>query len=217
MSDYREIALRIAEIIISPDSVVGFMQGALSVPVDIGYMVYGYFDTESHYAHDRERVRIAQALRKGILNHDRIADAVQIIFNEFTEQVTETEKNKIYSRAIFSLVGRIAANSKLASILATAILGKIAFYKKGVWALGGNILLIGGMTERSIRASEKLSIEEPEIYQLLRPMDYDLLYFLLEPMLKPFIDALSVKRRQGTYAFNKILMVVEEELGSYRG
>ncbi len=217
MSDYREIAERIVKIIISPDTVIGFMDGVMSVPIDLGYMVYGYFDTESHYAHDRGRMRIAQAIRKGILNHDRIADAVQIIFNEFNNQVTESDQNKIYSRAIFSLVGRIAANSKLASIVATAVLGKASFYIKGGWALGSNLLLIGGMTERSLRASEKLSVEDPQAYQLLRPMDYDLLYFLLEPILKPFMDALSVKRHQGAYAFNKILTLVEEELVSYRG
>lgn len=217
MSDYREIALRIAKIIISPDFVVGFMQGALSVPIDLGYMVYGYFDTESRYSHNRGRLRIAQALRKGILNHDRIADAVQTIFNEFNKQATENEQNKIYSRAISSLVGRILTNSKISARIATVIVGEISIVTKIGGGTIGSVLLLGGMTERCIRASEKLSAEEPKAYQLLRPMDYDLLYFLLEPALKPFIDALSVKRRQGTYAFNKILMVVEEELGSYRG
>ena len=189
MSDYREIAERIVKIIISPDTVVGFMDGVMSVPLDLGYMVYGYFDTESHYAYDRGRMRIAQAIRKGILSHDRIAHSIQIIFNEFDKQVTESDQNKIYSRVISSIVGRTVTNGFLASKI----------------------------TERSIRASEKLSIEEPEAYQLLRPMDYDLLYFLLEPALKPFIDALSVKRHQGTYAFNKILMLVEEELSRYYG
>lgn len=217
MSDYREIALRIAEIIISPDSVVGFMQGALSVPLDLGYMVYGYFDTESHYAHDRERVRIAYAIHKGVLNHDRIAESIQIIFNEFNKQATESRKNKIYSRALSSIAGRAIANSIISKKIATTILGRSGLLISLGGAGIGNILLAGGMAERCIRASEKLSVEEPEVYQLLRPMDYDLLYFLLEPALKPFIDALSVKRHHGTYAFNKILMFVEDELEKYYG
>ena len=217
MSDYREIAERIVKIIISPDTVVGFMDGVMSVPLDLGYMVYGYFDTESHYAYDRGRMRIAQAIRKGILSHDRIAHSIQIIFNEFDKQVTESDQNKIYSRVISSIVGRTVTNGFLASKISGEIIRPISLYMRFKGALAGNILLLGGMTERSIRASEKLSIEEPEAYQLLRPMDYDLLYFLLEPALKPFIDALSVKRHQGTYAFNKILMLVEEELSRYYG
>lgn len=57
MSNYEEIATRIAKIIISPDSVLGFIHGALSVPVDLGYMAYGVLDTESHYAHQTETIR----------------------------------------------------------------------------------------------------------------------------------------------------------------
>jgi hypothetical protein len=54
MSNYEEIATRIANIIISPDSVLGFINGAISVPVDLGYMAYGVFDTDSHYSHETE-------------------------------------------------------------------------------------------------------------------------------------------------------------------
>lgn len=217
MSDYREIAERIARIIISPDTVIGFMDGVMSVPIDLGYMVYGYFDTESHYAHDRGRMRIAQAIHKGILSHDRIADAIQIIFTEFNNQVTESDQNKIYSRVVSSVAGRILTNSTVSARIAAVIAGGTFLHTKIGGGAIGSVFLLGGMTERCIRASEKLSIEEPEAYQLLRPMDYDLLYFLLEPALKPFIDALSVKRHQGTYAFNKILMLVEEELVNYHG
>ncbi|CNI92403.1 Uncharacterised protein [Yersinia intermedia] len=81
----------------------------------------------------------------------------------------------------------------------------------------GNILLVGGMTERCIRTSEQLSVEEPEVYNLLRIKDYDLLYFLFEPALKPFIDALSVRRTQGMPAFNEILELVEDKVNNYHG
>lgn len=32
--------------IISPDSAIGLVHGILSVPVDLGYLAYGFFDTD---------------------------------------------------------------------------------------------------------------------------------------------------------------------------
>lgn len=80
----------------------------------------------------------------------------------------------------------------------------------------GNILLVGGMKERCIRASEKLSVEVPELYATLRLKDYDLLYFLFEPALSPFIDALSVRHQQGSPAFDRILKIVDSKVGARR-
>lgn len=41
MADIEGIARRIYNIIISPDTVTGLINGGLSVPLDYGYMVYG--------------------------------------------------------------------------------------------------------------------------------------------------------------------------------
>ncbi|WP_205951601.1 MULTISPECIES: hypothetical protein [unclassified Rahnella] len=46
MDNSEEIAQRITDIIISPDSAIGLVHGILSVPVDLGYLAYGFFDTD---------------------------------------------------------------------------------------------------------------------------------------------------------------------------
>ncbi|OVZ78396.1 hypothetical protein [Yersinia kristensenii] len=217
MSSYDEIATRIANVILSPESVIGLIHGILSVPLDLGYLAYGYFDTESHYSHETERIRIVRAIDSRILNHDRITDAIQIVFSQFNKYTSENKQNKIYSRTIFSVVGRIATNSVISSKIATAIAQRASFFVAVRGGVMGNILLVGGMTERCIRTSEQLSVDEPEVYNLLRSKDYDLLYFLFEPALKPFIDALSVRRIQGISAFNEILELVEDKVNSYHG
>lgn len=78
----------------------------------------------------------------------------------------------------------------------------------------GNALLIGGMTERCIYTSEKLLKNNPEVYNALRTRNYDLLYFLVEPALNPFVEALNVKRMQGQQAFEKIIEMVEKEINA---
>lgn len=217
MNDYDEIALRIAEIIISPDSALGFIHGMLSVPVDLGYLVYGYLDTESHYPHETERIRITYAIANGILNHDRVIDAIQIVFSQFNKYVTESEQNKIYSSSISSLSGRTLTNAFLSVRITNAVLINANFFVKARGGLIGNILLAGGMMERCIRTSEHLSVDEPEVYEALRHKDYDLLYFLFEPALKPFVDALSIRRTQGMLAFNQILQKVESTVNGHHG
>lgn len=75
-------------------------------------------------------------------------------------------------------------------------------------------LLIGGMSERSIMKSEELGNEGPEVYEILRPHDYDLLYFLIEPAVKPFVEAIHVRATQGRPAFEKIIESVGDKLNA---
>ncbi|VTN13732.1 Uncharacterised protein [Raoultella terrigena] len=74
------------------------------------------------------------------------------------------------------------------------------------------LLLIGGMSERSIRTSENLANEAPEVYEILRPHDYDLIYFLIEPAVKPFVDAIHIAVTRGQPEFEKIINMVGEKL-----
>ncbi|WP_025904028.1 hypothetical protein [Tatumella sp. UCD-D_suzukii] len=50
MDSYQEIARRIAKIILSPDSAIGFIDGVLSVPKDMGYLAFGFIDTDTRYS-----------------------------------------------------------------------------------------------------------------------------------------------------------------------
>ena len=159
MSSYDEIATRIAKVIVSPESAIGLIHGILSVPMDLGYLAYGYFDTGSHYAHETERIRIVRAIDSGILNHDRIIDAIQIVFSQFNKYTSENRQNKIYSRTISSVVGRIATNSVISSKIATAIAQRASFFVAVRGGVMGNILLVGGMTERCIRTAARLRRE----------------------------------------------------------
>lgn len=46
---YQAIAKRIAQVIMTPDMLVGLAYGAVSIPIDFGYLAYGYIDTENRY------------------------------------------------------------------------------------------------------------------------------------------------------------------------
>lgn len=215
MADIDAIARRIADIVISPNAVSGFADGVISVPEDLGFLVMGFFDTDSHsrFHRETERIRMMQAIRHDLLNFDNLKEAITRILEEFEARVSEGDKDALYSKIIFAVIGRITTNSVFVSKVTHAILDEVSFLiSLRNSLLIGNIMLIGGMMERSIRTSDRLAVEDPQVYELLRPRDYDLLYFLIEPAIKPFVDALHVQYQEGQEAFNSIIELAGEKI-----
>ncbi|EAQ8062576.1 hypothetical protein FZS33_21765 [Salmonella enterica] len=65
-----------------------------------------------------------------------------------------------------------------------------------------------------MRTSDSLSNEAPEVYELLRPRDYDLLYFLFADAVQPFVDAIHAGYTEGKPVFDRIMKRVEERLNT---
>lgn len=176
MADIEGIARKLYNIIISPDTVTGLINGGLSVPLDYGYLIYGIFDTDTRYEREAERIRMMTAIRHDILNYENIVNAVKLIFQLFNKYISESEQDRIYRSVVTSIVGRISTNI-IASNIAKAVIEKTSFTyvvfkgKGNPIAFLSTILLFGGMAERSIRTSDKLRNEAPEVYLLLRPRD----------------------------------------------
>ncbi|MBE3509990.1 hypothetical protein IM285_21120 [Enterobacter cloacae complex sp. I10] len=53
------------------------------------------------------------------------------------------------------------------------------------------------------------------MYQLLRPRDYDLLYFLFADAVQPFVDAIHAGYSEGMPVFNQIMKKVNEKLTTH--
>ena len=216
MDSYQEIARRIAKIILSPDSAIGVIDGVLSVPKDMGYLAFGFIDTDTRYQRETEKIRMLTAIKHGLLDHHNFIKTIETVLNNFNKFVPETRQNAIYSKIIASVAGRTITNSMIAGRIATAIAQRSSFLITLRGGIIGNSLLIGGMVERCIYTSQRLQQYNPDIYHALRYRNYDLLYFLVEPALNPFVEALKVKNTQGQPAFEKILSMVEKEINAKR-
>ena len=214
MRSYQEIARRIAKIILSPESAIGFNDGVLSVPKDIGYLAFGFIDTDSRYQRESEKIRMLTAIKYGLLENHNFIKTIETVLDIFNKTVPEDKQNAIYGKIMASVAGRTITNSLIAAKLATIIAQRSSFLITLRGGLIGNTLLIGGMVERCIYTSERLQQYNPEIYNRLRTRDLDLLYFLVEPALKPFVDALKIRNTQGQVAFEKLLSMVENEINA---
>lgn len=214
MRSYQEIARRIAKIILSPESAIGFIDGVLSVPKDIGYLAFGFIDTDSRYQRESEKIRMLTAIKYGLLENHNFIKTIETVLDIFNKTVPEDKQNAIYGKIMASVAGRTITNSLIAGKLATIIAQRSSFLITLRGGLIGNTLLIGGMVERCIYTSERLQQYNPEIYNRLRTRDLDLLYFLVEPALRPFVDALKIRNTQGQVAFEKLLSMVENEINA---
>lgn len=214
MRSYQEIARRIAKIILSPESAIGFIDGVLSVPKDIGYLAFGFIDTDSRYQRESEKIRMLTAIKYGLLENHNFIKTIETVLDIFNNTVPEDKQNAIYGKTMVSVAGRTITNSLIAGKLATIIAQRSSFLITLRGGLIGNTLLIGGMVERCIYTSERLQQYNPEIYNRLRTRDLDLLYFLVEPALNPFVDALKIRNTQGQVAFERLLSMVENEINA---
>ncbi len=213
--DVKRIANRIYDIIVSPGIIPGLINGALTVPLDLGYLTIGYFDTDSRFVRQTQRIRMAEAIHNDILNYDHITNAVEKIFEKFNKYLSVSQQDSVYRSVVSSIAGRLST-AKIISVIGAAVLTRVSF----IGAKTANnwigrvtlLLLVGGMAERSISISEELAIKAPEIYELLRPYDYDLTYFLFEPAVEPFVEAIHIANQLGQPYFNKIIEIVESKL-----
>lgn len=152
------------------------------------------------------------AIKNGILDNENFLQTIATVLAIFNKSVPEKKQNNIYGKVVASVAGRTVTNSVIAGKLATVIAQRSSLLISLRGGLIGNILLAGGMAERSIYTSERLRQSDPEVYYALRHRNFDLLYFLVEPALNPFLEALHVRRTQGLGAFVQILDMVESEL-----
>ncbi|HHQ4305780.1 TPA: hypothetical protein ACSTJZ_002917 [Serratia fonticola] len=156
-----------------------------------------------------------KAIKCGILENENLVESIKTVLDDFNSNVSKETQDSIYAKAVGSIAGRMITNAYLSGKLASIIL-KIAVYSRLLAfriSTVSTILLTGGLATRSIYKSEELKDKNLSVYYALRHKgDLDFLYFLIQPFVDPFIDALSVRQKQGQEPFNKIVSLVEKEL-----
>ncbi|QXX98045.1 hypothetical protein IM817_07600 [Serratia marcescens] len=210
--NYSDIAERIVKVLVSPGSVVGLAQGAVSIPIDLGYLALSVFDTGNRWRLQTERIRLISAIRSGIFNRHQILRAIRIVINAFTDYIPTDMQDRVYRGIASSAAGRLLTSGVVAATIANQVIaaGGASFLSKFSAGSMGFFLTSGGLVEHCIYKTFELERENaPVYYKLRRAGNLDFLYFLLKPYMKPFIDALSVRNRYGEGAFMKILEILE--------
>ena len=194
MDSAKSLAKRMLKSLDVGDS--GFLasvaQGMLSFPVSMYYLGYDFMDTTHRHSNFDDRVRMANMLKRGISVHQEAQKIVNAVIREFMSKVNMDSIQGIAQNFTGVMAGKFIfaelTGVKLGAAVSTRIMTSFA---AGVFI--GSALTIGAETSRAIYTARKLENQNPALYYRLKSMgDLDLLYFLVEDKLKPFLDACSV-------------------------
>lgn len=218
MDSYTDIARRIASMLVSPETMVGLTQGMVSVPVDLSYLAYGFIDTETRNIRQDEKIRLAFAVKRGLFHQQKVIKAVQIIIDEFAEYMPASMQQRLYGGTLGLVGGRFLTSAAISQIAMNYI-----FYKNGVWisvakTLAPSLFLFAGIAERSIYRSFYLRKTAPRVYHAMRfNGDLDLLYFLIEPLIQSFVEAIKIWNTQSEANFNQLMEMIDDEITNLEG
>ncbi|MFM1348787.1 hypothetical protein WFP14_19790 [Yersinia proxima] len=175
-------------------------KGFISFPVSFYYLGYDFIDTEHRSENFDDKMRIGRLVKSGTVNRDLI----QGVISEFIKQfISRVDIEKTIKNISGTITGKIAFSQISGISLGYALTeSAVAAFFSG--AVVGGFIYIGAEASRAIYTSRYLRESNPELYEKLKKMgDLDLVYFLVEDVVKPFEKACTVSD-QNPEEFNKI-------------
>lgn len=205
MDSAKEIARDMLEAInVDGSGFFGAMaRGFISFPVSLGYLGYDFIDTEHRRENQDDKFRLSRLVKHGVFNRDVIEQVIRVSLNDFVSRVNMERTAFIVKNISGSFAGKMAFTEITGIKLGEAITsrGVSAFF---AGSLVGLLLTIGAETSRAIYTSRYLKDRNPVLHDKLERLgDLDLLYYLIEDVVKPFEIACDVGDRNPT-EFDKI-------------
>lgn len=162
----------------------------VSLPQDMWTLAKDMFDTENSGLNERERIRLGELTKRGVTSKD-FWQLIFIVINRYVHGLNHEQLEKIMLKVAGSQLGKLAFKtvfaSELASWFGTYIIPRFLLSAKITGVLG-----VGAMISRSIYSSRDLKELNESIYYALREAgDLDLLYFMVEDVLEPWIEAIN--------------------------
>lgn len=187
---------------------VEIAEGILSMPRDLYYgsrrtvETMGFMGREVQRENAAEYERIARLIG-AVVQGDTSAlnRLIETVLGDFFDKVPLEAREQMLAAAAgqgLNHAGRSGATLALVQIVTRGIVNRIVtgFIARELsrMTVGAavSVILMQGMVERASNASQRLRREHPAMYQKLRAQNLDMLYFLAEEPLKPYMDALKI-------------------------
>ncbi|WP_199776386.1 hypothetical protein [Serratia sp. MYb239] len=162
-------------------------------------------------------LRVMRAVGKLFRDRNTIKKVAEIIINDVLDHLPQPVLQKIHdalvggaitftSRSALQIAISTYLGSKILAGMAVPIMTKLAVRGTTGIALGG--IVTQGLISRACSASRRLQHENPSLWRKLSVHDFDMLYFLFEDPLKPYI-ALGRELRTNPMNAEKIISAIE--------
>ena len=188
------------------------------IPVDTYYGLrrttedVGLFGSKTRRRNAEERDRVASLIADALRNRRVIARTVEIAIADFLDKLPVETQEKIRQSAALSGVkfasnkaAQLTLSTYLGRRLAERITARVIAQRLAKFGVGFAIsaVMIQGMIERASNASRRLEVANPALYRKLKQENLDMIYFIAEDELAPFVstDVLKLRSPKALEAF----------------
>lgn len=200
--------------------------GVVSIPVDLFYGArrtaedVGLMGSQVRLENAAERERLFNLLNDAFKNRSILTRLVEILLNNFFDKIPESALNTMAAKAGYGAVrygARYATQTFLVNLISKkvveaaitkAVAQRIAKFGVG---LAVSAVLFQGLLERASNSSQKLRTEHPAIYQQLRRENLDMLYFIVEDFMEPYMQAIKLATTNAA-EFQRLLDQILKEI-----
>ncbi|BEM30057.1 hypothetical protein SME05J_36270 [Serratia marcescens] len=180
----------------------GILEGIESLPRGIAYSARrtwqgaGLGGRELKRRNEIETERFIKVVRAGYGIEAPLRELIAVIIRDCYQRMdlqTQTVLSQKLNHVEGYLTGRMGAQFILVQQITHHILKKVigsTLFKwvfKGVTIAGLNIILLQGIIEQAAVSSRRLREQYPSTYHKLTPRNLDMIYFLAEEYLEPFV------------------------------
>ncbi|CAI0888819.1 hypothetical protein [Serratia proteamaculans] len=180
----------------------GILEGIESLPKGIGYSVRrtwqgaGLGGGQFKRRNELETERFIKVIRAGYGIEAPLRELITVIIRDCYHRMdaeTQTALGRKLNLAEGYVAGRMGTQFILVQQITHHILKKAigsTLFKwvfKGITVAGLNIILLQGIIEQAAVSSRRLREKYPSTYHKLTPRNLDMIYFLAEEYLEPFV------------------------------
>lgn len=171
-------------------------KGFLEIPEDIWMIAKDYMDTEHRWRNQTDKIRLIAIIKKGV-SSEEVRRLVNIIIKRYLSGLSEEQSKQLFLKMSGKQVGGLAFKMIFVNELISLFVSRIV--PKFLTSLGiTGVLSVGSAMSSSVYKSYDLLKLNKNIYNELRGSgDLDLLYFLVEDNIKPFIEAINYQAIHG--------------------
>ncbi|EOI3549039.1 hypothetical protein ACMSZT_003904 [Cronobacter dublinensis] len=156
----------------------------------------GAFGRELKVRNDYETERFIRAFKDLASNEEPVRRLVTMVITDFYQKLDDAGKKAINDKLHYSdakLGSRMGAQAFVSQYIAKRIINRVKMGKmmtrvtRVASAFTLNIVMIQGMIEEAARASRRMKAKYPITYYKVVYMNLDMVYFLVESELEPYL------------------------------
>ncbi|KJV35894.1 hypothetical protein [Pantoea sp. SM3] len=178
---------------------VSALSGFAAIPGDLYALTKDFLDSDHRWDNETDRIRLISLLKKGATSDD-LRTLIKLVVEQYFKRLSEEQLEKLLVKMGGSAAGSFAFKYVFVNEIVSRFFSRVI--PKFLFSAGmTGIITIGASVSSAIYTSRDLMKKNREVYAMLRGAgDLDLLYFLLQDNIDPWLDAIALQQNNSPLA-----------------